>query len=286
MKEANFSFRKESILNNKTNLLSIGEMAKFTGVHIKSLRYYEQIKILIPAYVDPDTGYRYYSLDQTHMVDFIISCIELDIPLKELTKYTDADNIVDMRAFLIRGREIANKKLKTLKRVMKSISKIEKMMDLMEAYPNSQIYRREFSEKILYTKPYEQSLENIAPTNIAGFFLEMPYTEADYSAKDDIPEYGFLYEFSPLLPNGVQRNIFIEVPKRKFTHDSNAKIIPAGTFYCIQSNDFYLIEQAGDVFKETLAGRNSFMAIQSGIFLGKYKIDNPVNELRLVITPN
>lgn len=40
---------------DKQNLLTIGNLSKQTGVHVKSLRYYEQLGILLPAYTDPDT---------------------------------------------------------------------------------------------------------------------------------------------------------------------------------------------------------------------------------------
>ena len=68
---------------DKQNLLTIGNLSKQTGVHVKSLRYYEQLGILLPAYTDPDTGYRYYTLSQIPVVDAIRACIFLDIPLKE-----------------------------------------------------------------------------------------------------------------------------------------------------------------------------------------------------------
>lgn len=47
---------------DKQHLLTIGNLSKQTGVHVKSLRYYEQLGILIPAYTDPDTGYRFITL--------------------------------------------------------------------------------------------------------------------------------------------------------------------------------------------------------------------------------
>ena len=56
---------------DKQNLLTIGNLSKQTGVHIKSLRYYEQLGILRPAHTDPDTGYRYYTLSQSPVVDAI-----------------------------------------------------------------------------------------------------------------------------------------------------------------------------------------------------------------------
>ncbi|MCL2222593.1 MAG: MerR family DNA-binding transcriptional regulator, partial [Oscillospiraceae bacterium] len=52
-------------MSKKSGLLSIGDISKFTGVSIKALRYYERIGILKPAYVDPDSLYRYYNFNQT-----------------------------------------------------------------------------------------------------------------------------------------------------------------------------------------------------------------------------
>ena len=37
--------------------LSIGQVAQIKGVHVKSLRYYDKIGILKPAYTDPNTGF-------------------------------------------------------------------------------------------------------------------------------------------------------------------------------------------------------------------------------------
>ena len=76
---------------DKQNLLTIGNLSKQTGVHIKSLRYYEQLGILRPAHTDPDTGYRYYTLSQIPVVDAIRACTFLDIPLKEFTSFLTED---------------------------------------------------------------------------------------------------------------------------------------------------------------------------------------------------
>lgn len=45
-------------------LYSIGETAKLNHVSVKSLRHYDEIGLLKPRHVDPDTGYRYYSYSQ------------------------------------------------------------------------------------------------------------------------------------------------------------------------------------------------------------------------------
>jgi DNA-binding transcriptional MerR regulator len=44
------------------NLLPIGRFSQLTRLTIKALRLYDELGLLRPAYVDPDTAYRYYSL--------------------------------------------------------------------------------------------------------------------------------------------------------------------------------------------------------------------------------
>ena len=46
------------------NLYSIGEAAEILGISVQTLRYYDKIKLLEPAYTNPNTGYRYYSYIQ------------------------------------------------------------------------------------------------------------------------------------------------------------------------------------------------------------------------------
>ncbi|MEG2850773.1 MAG: MerR family transcriptional regulator [Raoultibacter sp.] len=91
----------------KNELLSIGEVANMKGVSVKSLRYYERLGILAPIYINPHSGYRYYSMNQMIDIDTIITCIELGIPLKDLADYTKGDGSLDTVTLLDRGRRIA-----------------------------------------------------------------------------------------------------------------------------------------------------------------------------------
>lgn len=67
--------------------LTIGEISKVSGIHPKSIRYYERIGILSPAEIDPENGYRYYSPTQVHHLFAIKTCIHFGLPLKYFPKY-------------------------------------------------------------------------------------------------------------------------------------------------------------------------------------------------------
>jgi len=62
---------------NKNNLFPIGEASRLTNSSIQALRYYEKIDLLHPAYIDPDTNYRYYSADQLWIIDMIVLCVDM-----------------------------------------------------------------------------------------------------------------------------------------------------------------------------------------------------------------
>lgn len=108
--------------------LTIGDFAKLRDVDRKSLRYYERIGALVPAYIDPQTKYRYYKMDQLVDLDTILVCLELGIPLKEAVKYKNKDGTLDILKLFNDGKEKINEKfsrlLTTMKRLESSISSI------------------------------------------------------------------------------------------------------------------------------------------------------------------
>ena len=52
-------------------MLSIGEFSKICSVSAKTLRYYAETGLLEPEKIDPENGYRYYSVDQLETMLFI-----------------------------------------------------------------------------------------------------------------------------------------------------------------------------------------------------------------------
>ena len=89
--------------------LSIGTVAKRKGVSIKSLRYYDQIGVLRPAFINKKTNYRYYTEDQLYLLDAISLCIELGIPLRDFEKYGDGHGNFNLQGLLYDGKLLDRK---------------------------------------------------------------------------------------------------------------------------------------------------------------------------------
>ena len=67
-------------------MLKIGEFARLTQVSIVTLRHYEKSGLLKPAVLDPETGYRYYSLDQLPRLNRILALKELGFSLEQIAQ--------------------------------------------------------------------------------------------------------------------------------------------------------------------------------------------------------
>lgn len=65
-------------------MLTIGQFSKIANVTTKTLRYYDEIQLLKPVYVDTFTGYRFYSADQLETVLLINRLKEYQFTLDDI----------------------------------------------------------------------------------------------------------------------------------------------------------------------------------------------------------
>lgn len=67
----------------------IGEFSKLSQVTIKTLRHYEEFKLLIPFEIDQWTGYRYYDISQLEKMNQIIYLKKIGFSLEEIKDMFD-----------------------------------------------------------------------------------------------------------------------------------------------------------------------------------------------------
>lgn len=68
----------------KNNRLLIGQMARLNHTTLATLRHYDKVGILSPVYVNPETGYRYYDVQQCLVFHIIQHHTALNMSLKEI----------------------------------------------------------------------------------------------------------------------------------------------------------------------------------------------------------
>lgn len=69
--------------------MKIGEFAEQNQVTTKMLRHYDEMGLLHPAAIDPGTGYRSYTPEQAHPLNWILILKNLDFSLSEIKALLD-----------------------------------------------------------------------------------------------------------------------------------------------------------------------------------------------------
>jgi DNA-binding transcriptional MerR regulator len=72
-------------------MLKIGEFARMVHVSVATLRYYEKVCLLKPAALDPQTGYRFYSLDQLPRLHRLLALKELGFSLQQIARLLEEE---------------------------------------------------------------------------------------------------------------------------------------------------------------------------------------------------
>jgi DNA-binding transcriptional MerR regulator len=71
----------------------IGLFSKINKVTIKTLRYYDETGLLKPAFVDKETGYRYYTSGQLPQLHQIVSLRQMGFSIQEIADIMNGRNI-------------------------------------------------------------------------------------------------------------------------------------------------------------------------------------------------
>ena len=139
----------------------IKEFAEFTGVSVRTLHYYDEIGLLMPAFVDRTTGYRYYDENSLHRMQEILFYRELDFSLKSIGQILSSPNY-DTRKSLQEQKLLLTLKKERLERLISSIDEAMKGENiLMSVFDNSEFekHKLEAQEKWGKTEAYRQHAE-------------------------------------------------------------------------------------------------------------------------------
>src|SRR5262245_36922339 len=65
-------------------MYKIGELSRLSQVPIRTLRYYDQIGLLVPGHVERPSGYRCYTAEQFERLNRILVYKDLGLSLREI----------------------------------------------------------------------------------------------------------------------------------------------------------------------------------------------------------
>ena len=103
----------------------IKEFAKLTGVSVRTLHYYDEIKLLEPAFVDEQNGYRFYDEKSLERMQEILFYRELDFSLKSISEILTSPNY-NKQAALEKQKKLLILKKDRLEKIISAIDNAAK----------------------------------------------------------------------------------------------------------------------------------------------------------------
>lgn len=143
--------------------MKIKEVAKLTGVTVRTLHYYDQIGLLKPSTVT-EAGYRLYEEEDLFTLQQILIFRELSFPLEEIREIMTNPNYNKQEA-LARHKELLIKKRERLDNLIHLVDNVMKGESLMSfnEFDSSEIekakkeYANEVKTKWGHTDAYKES---------------------------------------------------------------------------------------------------------------------------------
>lgn len=218
------------------HLYSIGETAKLNDISIKSLRHYDEIGLLKPMFIDPDTGYRYYAYSQFSFIDKIKRYKNVGVSLKDLKEVFQSRDLNLLETLLQEQKQAIEAESRRLEDRRQDV---QWLVDFFE-YSKSLAVGNDLSIK-------EQPEMHVIRVPCDGddsmyaMDLELRRIAASPSLRECqvLNPYGYILDFDRLMENAmypVASTVCIRsLPARQSPYVTT---IPRGRYLCCKANIF------------------------------------------------
>lgn len=166
------------------NYLNITQLARLRNATTETLRHYDRIGLLKPAYVDPGTGYRYYSTEQVEVFDTIMDLRDMGLPLKEIQEFMNHRNVEN-------SYEILSKKADELRQEIAEKQKMLLQIEQKTTYINMVKNEKLFSLKqwrITHIRKRSMVISRAKENDLSDFICE--FTRLRKNLSDDFNVFG------------------------------------------------------------------------------------------------
>jgi len=111
---------------SRPDLESIGKFSRRSGIPVSHLRHYHEVGLLQPAYIDTESGYRYYAKAQGEAAEVIGILRSIDMPVRDIQRLLADPSETNVREVLAAHRMRLEDRLTRVAGRLESIDRIVK----------------------------------------------------------------------------------------------------------------------------------------------------------------
>jgi DNA-binding transcriptional MerR regulator len=240
--------------------MQIKEFAEVTGVSVRTLHYYDEIGLLVPAFVEQNTGYRYYDETSLLRMQEILFYRELDFSLKSIGEMLSSPNY-DTNKALKEQKKLLTLKKERLERLISAIDDAMKGENVMKAFDSSEFnkHKAEVKERWGKTdayKEHEEKTKGYSKDKWNNLADEMNEIMAEFAAcmkEGNEPDSGEAQNFVKMLQDHITKS---------YHHCTDEILFGLGQMYVADERFKHNIDKHGE-------GTAAFICEAIKIYCGK-----------------
>ena len=225
----------------KKAYLPIGQMAKMNNISVQTLRYYERIGLISPHYIDPETGYRYYTIEQSSTLDIIKYLQSSGLRLNEIKDILTANRVEAEHLISLLQKRRKDVEQQMFECNMK-LDIIDNLTDSLENY----LQLPEMGTIVL--EHFQRRTAFIYKGDVNYYDNPLVYEEGLMGLKEAMASFNLPYFYSSnpaaitrrrcLKPGQLYCNELIAYIDKLYTNNNVPTTeIPGGTYMCIYCDD-------------------------------------------------
>ena len=240
------------------NRLSIGEMAELNNITIQTLRYYDSLDLIKPSFIDPESGYRYYDIRQSALLDLVQHMKELGMSLKEIKScFNSTGDVHSLRKLLYKQKKAVQKKREELENIEFALdASLENYTRYLNFPGIGSIQKEVIPERKIFCF---DSGENIYDHNISGYEYILRKLKKQIILRH-LPMVYFCNVGSIIRKETLDKGDFYSSEIFLFINstfnDTEAEIIPDNTFMTIYCDSFSHEKEYADMLFSHIKKKN------------------------------
>ena len=203
---------------------SVGEAAKAVNTTSETLRHYDRIGLVRPSKKDEWTNYRYYTEQDIVRLNTVRALQHMDLPLKEIKKVLEYDDLEKIVEFLAQAEKKADEKITALQHSKSKIrlAKADYERKLQTRRKSDGAFLKDFPERVILLS---DTLEAPTLDNLWNY-LEHFYDKVTPALKE---RFSFEDLAGIYTENGVSRLFAVCI---SYAETDGLKVLPKGKYLC------------------------------------------------------
>lgn len=199
-------------------MLTIGEFSSICRVSTKTLRYYAEIGLILPEEINPENGYRYYSMKQLKTMLLINRLKEYHFSLEEIKAILESEERMDDKLYAA-----LNKKKKEISMQVKIYRNMLEQMDVDMSF-------------LREGKPIMSNLEDIDIELVEVSKMYLLSIRKMVQEQDFPDEYG--YCFGKLFKKMKEKGLTASAPPMVLFHDDEYSPFGLDTEFAVPIKEY------------------------------------------------